>query len=77
LPTHTYGNLDTMREPFRSISSFAEVLLWRDGGQRQARRNAWAAMVTDARRARERAEVAVAVEQLSWPHGSRIEGLRR
>jgi hypothetical protein len=30
---------------------------WVDGGQRTSRRNAWAAMVADAKRARERAEV--------------------
>ena len=54
-----------MRETFRSISSLAELVLWRDGGQRQARRNAWAAMVTDARRARDRAEAAAAVAQVT------------
>jgi hypothetical protein len=31
--------------------------VWSDGGQRAARRNAWAAMAADAKRARERAEV--------------------
>jgi hypothetical protein len=30
--------------------------VWSDGGQRVARRNAWAAMAADAKRARERAE---------------------
>lgn len=64
-----------MRETLRSISSLAELVFWIDGGQRQARRNAWASMATDARRARERAEVAAAVEQLNWPHGSRTQGL--
>jgi hypothetical protein len=32
--------------------------VWADGGQRAARRNAWAAMSADAKRARERAEAA-------------------
>lgn len=50
-----------MRETLRNISGLAELVLWRDGGQRQARRNAWAAMVTDTRRARERVEAAAAV----------------
>ena len=66
-----------MRETIRSINSFAELVLWRDGGQRQARRNAWASMVADARRARERTEVAAAIEQLNWGYGSRTEGLPR
>jgi hypothetical protein len=52
-----------MRETLRSISSLAESVLWLDGGQRQARRNAWAAMVTDAQRARERVDAAAAVAQ--------------
>jgi len=45
-----------MRETFLSITSLADVFLWRDGGQRGARRNAWAAMVVDNARARARAE---------------------
>jgi len=53
--------------------------LWRDGGQRQARRNAWAAMAVDARRSRERVEVATAVEaaveHLNWRDGSRTQRL--
>jgi len=64
-----------MRETLRSLGSLTEIVLWRDGGQRQARRNAWAAMVTDARRSRERAEVAAAVDHLNWQDGSRTEGL--
>ena len=62
-----------MRETLRSLGSLTEIVLWRDGGQRQARRNAWAAMVTDARRSRERAEVAAAVDHLNWQDGSRTE----
>ncbi|MDQ1686520.1 MAG: hypothetical protein QOC82_3257 [Frankiaceae bacterium] len=69
------GTVVTMRETLRSISSLAELALWRDGGQRQARRNAWAAMVDDARRARERAEVAAAVDHLNWRDGSHPERL--
>lgn len=41
-----------------------DLLLWRDGGQRQARRNAWAAMSDDNRRARDRAEAEAAVNRL-------------
>ena len=62
-----------MRETLRNIGGLAEIVLWRDGGQRQARRNAWAAMAADTRRSRERAEVAAAVEQLNWGYGSRTE----
>lgn len=52
-----------MRETFLSISSLAEILLWRDGGQRQARRNAWASMVVDSARARARADAEAALDQ--------------
>jgi hypothetical protein len=54
-----------MRETLRNISGLAEIVLWRDGGQRQARRNAWAAMVSDARRARDRAEAETAVARVT------------
>ena len=53
----------SMRETFLSISSLAEILLWRDGGQRQARRNAWASMVVDSARARARADAETALRQ--------------
>ena len=53
----------SMRETFLSISSLAEILLWRDGGQRQARRNAWASMVADSARARARADAETAFRQ--------------
>jgi hypothetical protein len=49
-----------MRETFLSVTGLADLVLWRDGGQRQARRNAWAAMVVDNARARARAEADVA-----------------
>jgi len=64
-----------MQETLLSLGRLTEIVLWRDGGQRQARQNAWAAMVADARRSRERAEVAAAVEHISWQDGSRTEGL--
>lgn len=38
--------------------------LWRDGGQRQARRNAWGAMVSDHLRAKARADAEVAVREM-------------
>jgi hypothetical protein len=50
---------------------------WQDGGQRRARRNAWAAMVADSRRARDRAEAQVLLAQatalVDSRRGSRIE----
>jgi hypothetical protein len=36
-------------------------IVWSDGGQRVARRNAWAAMAANAKRARERAEADAAM----------------
>jgi hypothetical protein len=50
-----------MRDLFLSVTSLADLVLWRDGGQRQARRNAWAAMVVDNARARARQEADAAV----------------
>ena len=47
-----------MRE---SLAGILDLMLWRDGGQRGARRNAWAAMVADNVRARERADAATVV----------------
>lgn len=63
--THSTGIVGTMRETLRNVSSLAHLVLWRDGGQRQARQNAWAAMAVDARRARDRAEAAAAVAALT------------
>jgi hypothetical protein len=47
-----------------ALVDLLDLLLWRDGGQRRSRRNAWAAMVGDSARARQRAEVEAAVGQL-------------
>ena len=66
-----------MRETYASVSSFVDLLLWRDGGQRHARRNAWRAMVADNIRARERAEAAAALpasSPVSSGHGASSEG---
>ena len=41
-----------MQEMLRSLV----LAFWADGGQGTARRNAWAGMVADSKRARERAE---------------------
>lgn len=65
-----------------TLTGILDLLLWRDGGQRQARRNAWRAMVADNVRARERAEVADAVRAtaaaadrpVSSTHGASGEG---
>ena len=47
-----------------SIEGFIDLLLWRDGGQRGARRNAWAAMVVDNARARARTDAEQALHAL-------------
>jgi len=51
--------------------------VWQDGGQRRARRNAWAAMVADSRRARDRSEaqalIADAERLIDSRRGSRTE----
>jgi hypothetical protein len=65
-----------MREAAIEVAGRLLVALWRDGGQRGARRNAWSAMVVDSQRARDRAEAAALLDS---PHGPRseAEGERR
>jgi hypothetical protein len=46
--------------------------VWSDGGQRVARRNAWAAMSADAKRARERAEAAAVMNTAVAAHELRV-----
>jgi hypothetical protein len=43
--------------------------VWADGGQRVARRNAWAAMAADAQRARQRAEAMAVLDAVAAVHG--------
>jgi len=50
------------------------ITVWRDGGQRGARRNAWAAMVDDKVRARDRAEAELALRRLQPEAGSVARG---
>jgi hypothetical protein len=51
--------------------------VWQDGGQRRARRNAWAAMAADSRRARDRAEAQALLAEVGAlvdsRRGSRIQ----
>jgi hypothetical protein len=42
--------------------------VWSDGGQRVARRNAWAAMSADAKRARERTEAMAFLDAVAAVH---------
>jgi hypothetical protein len=56
-----------MRDFLSAVEGLADLVLWRDGGQRQARRNAWRAMVADNARARARAEAADAVTASTAP----------
>jgi hypothetical protein len=70
-----------MRETYANLNSFVDLLLWRDGGQRHARRNAWRSMVADNLRSRDRVEAAIAVAgavatagAVSSSHGSHGEG---
>jgi hypothetical protein len=46
--------------------------VWSDGGQRVARRNAWAAMSADATRARERTEAADVMNAAVAAHELRV-----
>jgi hypothetical protein len=53
-----------MKEIMRS----AVMTFWSDGGQRTARRNAWSAMVADAKRASERAEATAFMNAVAAVH---------
>jgi hypothetical protein len=54
-----------MEQTVLGITRWVALTLWRDGGQRGARRNAWRAMVDDSRRSRERAEVEAALRRIA------------
>lgn len=54
-----------MEQTIRGITRWVGLSLWRDGGQRGARRNAWRAMVDDTQRSRERAEVEAALHRIA------------
>jgi hypothetical protein len=54
-----------MPEMLRTIAR----TVWADGGQRAARRNAWAAMAADAQRARQRSEAAAVMDAVAAVHG--------
>jgi len=47
------------------ITRWVALNVWRDGGQRGARRNAWAAMVSDNARSRQRADVDAALRRIA------------
>ena len=48
-----------------SLQDLVDLILWRDGGQRGARRNAWSAMVDDNARARARTEADAALAEVA------------
>jgi hypothetical protein len=54
-----------MEQTVLGITRWVALTLWRDGGQRGARRNAWRAMVDDTQRSRERAEVEAALRRIA------------
>ncbi|HET7312293.1 MAG TPA: hypothetical protein VFJ17_13310 [Mycobacteriales bacterium] len=54
-----------MEQTILGITRWVALAMWRDGGQRGARRNAWRAMVDDTQRSRERAEVESALRVIA------------
>jgi hypothetical protein len=54
-----------MEQTVLGITRWVAFTLWRDGGQRGARRNAWRAMVDDSQRTRERTEVEAALRRIA------------
>jgi hypothetical protein len=60
------------------ITRWVALNVWRDGGQRGARRNAWRAMVDDSARSRERAEVEASLRMIAdRAPADRLAGTRR
>jgi hypothetical protein len=53
------------------ITRWVALAIWRDGGQRGARRNAWVAMVGDTQRARQRADAEAALMRAAQAETSR------
>jgi hypothetical protein len=53
-----------MQEKMRSVV----MAFWPDGGLGRARRNAWAAMAADAKRARQRAEATAFINAVTAVH---------
>jgi hypothetical protein len=60
-----------MQETMLDLARWLVITVWRDGGQRGARRNAWAAMVDDNVRARDRAEAELALRRVQ-PEASSV-----
>jgi len=54
-----------MEQTVLGITRWVALTVWRDGGQRGARRNAWRAMVDDTQRSRERAEVEATLRRIA------------
>jgi len=54
-----------MQKTILDIPRWVALNVWRDGGQRGARGNAWAAMASDKVRSRQREEVDAALQQLT------------
>jgi hypothetical protein len=54
-----------MEQTVLGITRWVALTLWRDGGQRGARRNAWRAMVDDSQRTRERTEAEAALRRIA------------
>jgi hypothetical protein len=52
-------------EPLYNLMTIAIARIFPDGGQRTARQNAWAAMSTDATRARDRREADLALAAMT------------
>jgi len=53
-----------VQQTIAGITRWVTLNLWRDGGQRGARRNAWAGMTSNSARSRQRAEVDAALRRL-------------
>ena len=58
-----------MEQTIVGITRWVVLNIWRDGGQRGARRNAWVGMAADTARSRERAEVEAALVRLAEQAG--------
>jgi hypothetical protein len=73
MPDVHIGAIQTSHRPvtvrvMEQLARSIVMALWSAGGQRTSRRNAWAAMAADAKRSRQRAEVAAFMQAVAAVH---------
>jgi hypothetical protein len=68
---------DCKSSPMQEMLRNLVMVVWPDGGLGTARRNAWAAMAADAKRARQRAEAAAVMNAAVTVHDAPVAAVAR